>query len=110
MENNLNTAQIIGLYFVKNRTRKAALARRLHKNISHIMGLQKKPSIQTQTLWELCHALEHNFFLDIAAQLPIDYSTNAPANHDKDQIIALLQQQILKLQTEKDVLLQAFGK
>jgi hypothetical protein len=30
----------------------------------------KNSTLQTAILWEICHALKHNFFADIAAQLP----------------------------------------
>jgi hypothetical protein len=110
MENILNTGALLLHYFTKNRIRKAALARKLNKNISNIMYYQKQPSLQTQILWELSHVLEHNFFLDIAAQLPNTYSTSAPTTNIKDTTIAQLQQEITILKAEKEVVLQAFKK
>ena len=74
------------------------------------MYLQKRPSLQTQSLWELCHALQHNFFQDIAALLPTNYSTTAKESHTKDDTIAQLQQEIIILKAEKEVLLQVLKK
>ncbi len=109
MENNLDTGKMIVDYFVKNRIRKAALARKLNRNASHIMYLQKQPSLQTQSLWELCHALQHNFFADIAALLTKTYSTTAVIDSTDSQKIAALEQEIIILKAEKAVLLQAMG-
>jgi len=39
-----------------------------------LAGYEKNSAIQTAVLWELCHALKHNFFLDIACQLPAEFT------------------------------------
>ena len=64
-------------YFTENRTYKSALARVLKKHKSVILHYQKRPSLQCRILWELSHALKHNFFQDLADQLPSHFSTNA---------------------------------
>lgn len=109
MENNLDTGKMIVDYFVKNRIRKVALARKLNRNASHIMYLQKQPSLQTQSLWELCHALKHNFFADIASLLPKTYSNSVAIDSTNIQKIAFLEQEIMILKAEKAVLLEAIG-
>ena len=40
--------------------------------------MKKKDSLNYRMLWELFLALKHNFFADLAAQLPQDFTTNAP--------------------------------
>ncbi|WP_445712489.1 hypothetical protein [Flavobacterium sp.] len=110
MQNTLDSSTIIGDYLSKNRIRKAALARKLNKSSNYIMYLQKRPSLQTQSLWELCHALEHNFFQDLADLLPSTYSAARPETDTKDATIAQLQEEIKILKAEKEVLLQVLKK
>jgi hypothetical protein len=110
MENTIDTSKIITAYFAKNRTRKAALARKLNKDISHIMLIQKRSSMQTQSLWELCHALQHNFFQDIANQMPDSYTGATPIIDKKDALILQLQEEIKILKAEKEILLLTFKK
>jgi DNA-binding Xre family transcriptional regulator len=110
MENNLDTGKIIKDYLIKNKISRAALTRKLGKNANHIMYIQKQPSLKTESLWELCHALEHNFFQDIASMLPESYTTIDNHGDPKDTLIKELQQQITILKAEKEVLLQAFKK
>ncbi|CAM3851558.1 MULTISPECIES: hypothetical protein [Flavobacterium] len=110
MEKTIDISKIINAYFLKNRIRKAALARKLNKKSSYIGYLQKRPSIQTQSLWDLCHALQYNFFQDLALLLPKSYSTTVLENDTKDETIAQLQQEIKILKAEKEVLLQVLKK
>lgn len=54
--------------------------------------------------------LKHNFFMDIAMQLPQDYTTTQNIFEEKKQEIATLKEQVNKLQIERDILLMAIGK
>lgn len=110
MQNTIDISKLLGEYFSKKRIRKAALARKMNKNQNYIMHLQKRPSIQTQSLWELSHALEHNFFQDVALMLPGSYTTSLPENDVKDNTITQLQEEIKILKAEKEVLLQVLRK
>lgn len=51
----------------------------------------------------------HNFFMDIAMQLPQDYTTTQNI-FEKNLEIATLKEQVNKLQIERDILLMAIGK
>lgn len=111
MEKTIDISKILNAYFLKNRIRKAALARKLNKKSSYISLLQKRSSIQTQSLWDLCHALQCNFFQDLALLLPKSYATATALESDsKDQTIAQLQEEIKILKAEKQVLLQVLKK
>lgn len=52
----------------------------------------------------------HNFFMDIAMQLPQDYTTTQNIFEEKNLEIATLKEQVNKLQIERDILLMAIGK
>lgn len=61
-----------------NRLRRAALARQLGRSYNTVYNYQASQGIHTNILWELSTALKHNFFADLAAQLPPGFTTNAP--------------------------------
>jgi hypothetical protein len=90
----------------KRRIYKSALARALNRRYETLVDYLKQPSIQISILWEICHVLKHNFFYDIAAQLPADFATNVTKDDTQSLKIAELEQQIIKLTAERDVLLQ----
>ena len=96
---------LLTTYFKEKRIRKSALAREMNRRPDTIYGFEKNSSIQTAILWEICHALKHNFFADIALLLPSTYSQTISAEAlAKDQRIAELDQQIKILEAEKAVL------
>ena len=65
-------------YFKKNRTRKNSLAKIMGKSDNSIMRYQNQDNLSCSILWELSLGLNHNFFQDLAAQLPPEFTTNAP--------------------------------
>ncbi len=65
-------------FFKQHRTRKGALAKVIGKSDNSIMRYQKQDNFSCSILWELSLGLNHNFFRDLAAQLPPAFTTNAP--------------------------------
>ncbi len=55
----------------------ADIGRRTDRNTTTVHALLKRHSMQSAIMWEMCHALKHNFFADLAAQLPEDYGSAA---------------------------------
>ena len=102
---DFHLGSLIKSYIDRNRISKAALARKIGRTDSTILKLQKRPSIQVGIVIELSHALKHNFFADIAAQLPAAYTTEAPEDTANKETIARLEQEIIILKAEKAVLL-----
>ncbi|MBK5214672.1 MAG: hypothetical protein JJE55_13535 [Flavobacteriaceae bacterium] len=62
----------------KHRLFRSVLARMLGRDYAVVLKFEKKDSLQCSLLWELSMAIKHNFFADLAAQLPPDFSTDAP--------------------------------
>lgn len=62
----------------KNSLRRAALERLMGKNDYREFGCQQLKSMRTDTVWRLCNSLKHNFLQYLAAQLPPEFTTNAP--------------------------------
>lgn len=95
-----HTGTMLQRYYKQHKISKAALARTLNRQASTIYQFEKRQTIQTAVLWELCHALRHNFFADIAHQLPQTYTTSTA----KDDKIAALTHENARLQSECDLL------
>jgi len=91
-------------FFKTRRTHKAVLARIIKKDDVAIVRYQKRQSLQCELLWTLTLALKHNFFMDLAALLPKDFTTNAPVDTSKDDRIAQLEEEIKILTRERDLL------
>lgn len=96
-------------YFKEHRTRKGSLAKIIGKSDTSIIRYQKRGNFSCRILWELSLGLNHNFFQDLAAQLPPGFTTNAadPTLPLLERIDGLEEEvKILnaKLETLKDVL------
>jgi hypothetical protein len=104
-----DTGAMLTSYFKEKRIRKSALARVMNRRPNTIYGYEKNSSIQTAILWELCHALQYNFFADIAVQLPAGFATKSASSEQTDKI-AELEQEIIILNREKNLLLEALKK
>lgn len=102
-----NTGKMLVTFFAQRRIRKSALARLLGRKFSTLKAYEKRTSIQVAILWELSHALKHNFFMDIAAMLPSTYTTQAPPSNLLQEKIAELEHQLELATTERDILLKA---
>ena len=104
-----NIGELLRAYFKEKRIRKSGLARVMNRRPDTIYGYEKNSSIQTAILWELCHALQYNFFADLAAELPETYAKKA-TNNEQAEKIAQLEQEIVMLTREKNLLLEALKK
>ena len=93
------------------RLRRAALARNLKKSYSTVYEYQNSETMRTHTLWQLCITLKHNFFADLAAQLPPDFTTNAPdPTLPLQERIAALEEENKLLTTKVETLMAVMGR
>ena len=100
-----HTGDMLTEYYTSHRTREFALARVLNRNNDTVAGYKKRGSIQSAILWEISNALKHNFFADLAAQLPATYTTNAPdPAAEANARIAELEQELAIVKAERDVI------
>jgi plasmid maintenance system antidote protein VapI len=106
----LDIGKILNLVFETRRIRKAALARMMDVNPVQINHYLKNESIQTNRLLELSMHLKHNFFMDIAQQLPTDFATTQDVFTAKNEEIALLKEALKKITIERDLLMQLQNK
>lgn len=61
-------------------------------------------------LWDPCVAVEHNFFADLAAQLPQTYTTNVPEDTTQAQRIVQLEEQVKVLSGQLELMKKVVGK
>jgi DNA-binding Xre family transcriptional regulator len=114
-KHNIDTGIMIEKYLSKHRIPKSSLGKDINRTGISVLRYTENFSIQTSILLDICHALEHNFFQEIADQLPTNFAvTKAPINQEKlsehDIEIAQLKEQIKILEAEKAVLLLAFKR
>jgi DNA-binding Xre family transcriptional regulator len=106
----INIGHIVSTYLEQKRIRRAALSRKMSIQISSLLRLQKRDSIQTKTLLEITNHLKHNFFMDIALMLPPDYTTTTDPFAQKNQRIAELEAENLALKTKNELLIELMKK
>ncbi len=105
-EPTLHIGQLLKNYIDRNKVFKSVLARKLNSRDAQIIRYQKSASLKTEILLALCHAMKHNFFADIAALLPSDYSTDVPKDTTYQEQIAQLKEQVKTLESERNILKQ----
>src|SRR6187401_126937 len=101
-KNNIDTGKLLRDFIGKNRITKSNLGRDIGRNGLSIFQYTQNSSIQTGILIDICHATKHNFFQDIANEMPREFTVIKELNPEKDLLIAQLQQEInvLKIQNE----------
>lgn len=95
-----HAGQLVARVLKARKISKAFLSRLLGVRPSVIIGYTESASMRVGTLWQLSLTLRHNFFADIAAQLPPDFATEAPRDNAAAKRIAELQKEIEKLKME----------
>ena len=100
--NNIDTGKLLSNFFSKNKIKKAQVGRAVNRDSVSILKYTQNSSIQTGILIELCYALQHNFFQDIANQLPDTFS----GNEHKQEEIAILKEEIKVLQIQNELLMK----
>ncbi len=98
-------------YITKHKVYRSSLSRYMERQPSTIEYYLKQPTLQTAILWELSTALKHNFFRDLAAQLPQDFTTNAPdVTLPFKERIAALEEENKLLNAKLETLMAVVGK
>lgn len=80
---------------------RSQLARRLGNTSQAVSAIIGQPTLQAAKLWEVCLAMEHDFFADLSDRLP-DHIKPSPENAAQRHI-ASLEQQIRDLQKEVEI-------
>jgi DNA-binding Xre family transcriptional regulator len=101
-KNNINTGVLLTDFIEKRFVNRTELATKINRTAQSITKYSQNSSIQTNILIEICHALEHNFFQDIANQLPENFTINPQWNSAYTQRLKDLEKEneVLKIQNE----------
>jgi hypothetical protein len=105
---NIHVGSMIKHFVDKHLLVRKEVSKKLGFYNTAIYGYEKRKSIYTDTLLNFCHALQHNFFMDIAQQLPNSYTQNHQSQ--KDLEIEQLKKEIEKLKHQNDLMKELFGK
>jgi len=97
-------AAILNDFLDRHRKSPSALSRKLDISVSALLAIRKKKTVQIALLWKLSNVYNHNFFADIAAQLPDNYTgALKDALAAKDKQIADLQSELAAMAKERDI-------
>lgn len=100
--NNIDTGKLIEQQLNAKRFSKTELAIKINRSSQSINKYLENSSIQTGILLDMCHAFKHNFFHDIANQLPADFSVSRIETEGGKSTLELLieENNVLKIQNE----------
>jgi len=104
---SFNTGQMLFDYLEHHSVYRIGLAKKMGIGVQQIFYFaRKKRTMDVQKLTDFSHALEHNFFLDMAAQMPETYTSNSGIFKKKNEEIAALKERVKILEAENAVLLR----
>ena len=96
--------EMLNLFIAQRRKSPSAFSRKLGIDVSALLRIRKKSSIQIQLLWNICQTQQHNFIADIALQLPSEYTgALQDALVEKDKEIAALHSIIERITSEREL-------
>ena len=103
-KNNIDTGKMIADYLIKNRIAKSDLGTDINRTGVAVLRYTYNSSIQTGILLDICHALKHNFFQELANQLPKDFTVPENIDTEKQSFDKSQQALIEQLNEENKVL------
>lgn len=109
MAAKVNIGALLATYISNKNVSKTALAKALGISSSNLETRLKKSFMRTDVLLNICTVLNHNFFNDIAATLPTEFSVGTKPDTTKDETIATLELEVKMLQRERDTLSGIIG-
>lgn len=106
---NINVGKLLHDHLKENRIVGEALASMIGKTGQMVTLYKGSADMRTKTLEEICYALEHNFFQDLANHLPREFTVNAQLNSDNQDLIAQLQEENKVLRIQNELLMKLKG-
>ncbi|MFN8282772.1 MAG: hypothetical protein U0U67_06125 [Chitinophagales bacterium] len=91
-DGNFNIGVLLRTYFIKNNVYRIGLAKKMGIKVQQIFYAIRTKSMDVNRLVAFSHGLQHNFLMDIAAQLPDNYTTDAKLFTKKEEEIAVLKE------------------
>lgn len=108
--NNIHTGVLLTEVIKEKNISNQELGKLIGRIPLSVKQYKQKGTLQTAVLAEICHALQHNFFSDMADKLPQHFTRNQPNTdkiiQEKDALIAQLQEENKVLKIKNEVLLE----
>lgn len=108
--NNIHTGVLLTKIVKEKHISDPVLGKLIGRIPLSVKQYRQKNTMQTAVLAEICHALQHNFFSDMADKLPQHFTKNQPNTdkiiQEKDAIIAELQEENKVLKIRNEILLE----
>ena len=112
--NNIHTGVLLTNIIKKKPISNQELGKLIGRIPLSVKQYKQKGTMQTAVMAEICHALQHNFFSDMADKLPQHFTKNQPNTdkilEEKDALIAQLQEENKVLKIRNEVLLEVNKK
>lgn len=100
---------ILKEHFRNNHLDKTEVAKMIGLGRQTINLYFKNDNIGTKPLTRLCYALKHNFFTELAEQLPAEFGPLPSKSVEYEKQIALLEEEIKVLKIQNELLLRIKG-
>ena len=107
--NTIDVGNLLRNYLKDNLIQGQTLANLIGRTGQTVTLYQKYSDMRTATLENICYALEHNFFQDLANHLPSDFTVDARLNAGNSQLIAQLQEENKVLRIQNELLMKLKG-
>ena len=98
----ISTGKLLDAHLKNNQIQGERLANLIGVQGQTVSKYRSGSIMKSSTIEQICYALEHNFFQDMANHLPREFSVNATLNSANQELIAQLQEEnkVLKIQNE----------
>ncbi|MGK4566238.1 helix-turn-helix domain-containing protein [Flavobacterium sp. 3HN19-14] len=110
MDNQPHIGSMLRKYLDKHLSVRKEVAQKIGVPSTAIYSYEKRSSTQASNLWRLSHALQYNFFMDLANALPAAYARNEFFPSAQDALIAQQAEEIRKLQWENQLMKELLAK
>lgn len=107
--NPIDTGKMIKDFMTERRISQTELGGMIGKQGISILNYTRTKDIHSRILLNLSHATKHNFFQDIANELPRDYTVKKNIFAERDALIAQLQEEIKVLKIQNELLMKIKG-
>ena len=97
---NIHVGEMLSVFCKGKKIPMREIGRAFGSQGSAISYHHKRSELTTGIILKYSMFFKHNFFLDIGAKLPKDFSTNAPKDQEELEIISSLQEELQKLKGE----------
>ena len=101
---NLHTGQLIEKLLYRLGYSDAEIEKAIGRPGSSVYKYRKNASIQTSILIDICYAIKHNIFQDIANELPDDFTKTDKYAEEKAAAKQAIENRIAELEEENKIL------